>query len=91
MISAVTIANQPEPGAANAAQKATPSATPSQKPAQTASSSSAPADTVQISNAAQAALKETLETSAQTAKEAAGGDRQAQRLIVREATAEKTL
>ncbi len=91
MISAVTIAHQTEPPVStNAAQtEATASTTPSQKPAQTASSANAPADTVQISSAAQTALKETLETPAQTAKEAAGGDHQAQRLLAKEAAAEK--
>jgi hypothetical protein len=86
MISAVTIAHQAEPPvAANAAQS---KATPTQKPTQTASSAGAPVDTVQISSAAQAAqaaTKEILETSAQTAKEAAGGDHQAQRLLAKEA------
>ena len=91
MINAVTTAHQPEPlVTANGAQtKATASATPSQKPTQTASSSGAPVDTVQISSAAQAASKETLETSAQTAKEATGGDHKAQRLLAKEAAAEK--
>ena len=89
MISAVTTAHQPEPVAANATQtKVTVSATAHPKPTKT-TSASAPADTVQISNAAQAALKEILETSAQTAKEAAGGDRQAQRLMAKEVVAEK--
>jgi hypothetical protein len=45
------------------------------------------ADTAQISGAAQAAakaaLQEATETPAQTAKEATGGDRQAQRLVAR--------
>jgi hypothetical protein len=48
------------------------------------------ADTVQLSQAAQAALaalKEIAETSAQTTEEAAGGDRQAQRLLAKEAEA----
>ena len=43
-------------------------------------------DKVQISNAAQAALQEMTETSAQTAKEASAGDHQAQRLLAKEAT-----
>ncbi|HZW92334.1 MAG TPA: hypothetical protein VFF64_05120 [Candidatus Eremiobacteraceae bacterium] len=41
-------------------------------------------DTVQISAAAKA-LQETIETPAQTAKEAAGGDIQAKRLLAKEA------
>jgi hypothetical protein len=46
-------------------------------------------DTVQISNAAQAALKEATETPAQTAQEARNGDGPAQRLLAREVAAEK--
>ncbi|MDA8327322.1 MAG: hypothetical protein M0033_14095 [Nitrospiraceae bacterium] len=46
-----------------------------------------PNETVQISNAAQAALKELTETQAQTAKEANTGDHQAQRLLAKEAAA----
>ena len=47
-------------------------------------------DTVQLTGPAQAALaalKETRETPAQTAKEAGQGDRQAQRLLAKEAAA----
>jgi hypothetical protein len=44
----------------------------------------APTDTVQLSATAKA-VQETLETSAQTAREAAGGDNQAQRLLAKEA------
>ena len=57
----------------------TTSAAPSQKQAssQAAVTQSAPKDTVQISTAAQAALQESRETPAQTAKEAAHSDRQA--------------
>jgi hypothetical protein len=47
-------------------------------------------DTVQISTAAQAALKEAVENPAQTAKEALGGDRQAQRLLAKEEAAAKS-
>ena len=47
-------------------------------------------DTVQISSAALQAMKEATENSSQTAQEAAHGDRQAQRLLAREA-AEKTI
>jgi hypothetical protein len=46
-------------------------------------------DTVQISAAAQA-LREATENPAQTAREAAGGDQQARRLLAKEA-ADKTL
>lgn len=38
-------------------------------------------DTVKISNAGKAALQEATETAAQTAREASGGDHQAQRAI----------
>jgi hypothetical protein len=43
-----------------------------------------PSDTVQISASAKI-LQEASETSAQTAREAAGGDNQARRLLAREA------
>jgi hypothetical protein len=49
---------------------------------------SAPKDTVQISTAAQTALQESKESQAQTAKEAAHGDRQAAKLLAKE-TAKK--
>ncbi len=52
-------------------------------------STAAPVDTVQISSAALAALKEAQETPAQTAKEAGAGDVQAQRLLAKEAAAKK--
>lgn len=47
-------------------------------------------DTVQVSNAAKALLQESLETSAQTAKEASSGDVQAIRLQARHAAAKST-
>jgi len=46
-----------------------------------------PAATVQLSSAAQAALREAMETPAQTAKEAGTGDAQAKRLLAKEAAA----
>jgi hypothetical protein len=46
-------------------------------------------DTVHIPNAAQSALREATETQVQTAKEARGGDRQAQRLLAKETAAKK--
>jgi hypothetical protein len=46
--------------------------------------------TVTISNAAKAALAEATETAAQTKQEAAQGDRQAQRLLAKEAAAHPT-
>ncbi len=67
---AVQHANQSKPADAKSAQS---------KPRQ------APEDTVQVSNAALAALKEATETPEQTAKEARSGDRQAQRLLAAEA------
>ena len=48
-----------------------------------------PNDTVQISTAAQTALQESRETPAQTAKEAASGDRQAQKLLTKENAAKR--
>jgi hypothetical protein len=56
---------------------------------QTLSSTSSPNDTVQISTAAQQALQEALETQAQTLKEAANGDPQAHRLLIKEVAAQK--
>ena len=72
---------QPAPQAAPANQKAS-------QP-QPAAKASAPKDTVQISTAAQTALQESRETSTQTAQEASRGDRQAARLLVKEAAAKK--
>jgi hypothetical protein len=55
-------------------------------PTTSAAQPKAPAqDTVQISNLAQAARKEAIETPAQTAHEAATGDAQAKRLLAKEA------
>ena len=45
----------------------------------------APNEIVQISSAAQAALKELTETQAETTKEANAGDLQAKRLLAKEA------
>jgi hypothetical protein len=47
-------------------------------------------DTVQISNAAKI-LQEATETPAQTAKEAASGDRQAKALLAREAAVDSSV
>jgi hypothetical protein len=89
MAIAITSAHQAgsTPASATQAPSAAKSAVLSQKstPSQTLST-----DTVQISNAAQTALQEVLEAPAQTAKEARGGDHQAQRLLAREAAAQKT-
>ena len=54
-------------------------------------SSTTTTDTVNLSNAALAAYQEATETPAQTAQEARSGDPQAQRLLTREAAAEKLL
>jgi hypothetical protein len=48
-----------------------------------------PTDTVQLSDAAQAALRETVETPAQTAKEAGSGDSQAKLLLANEELAKE--
>ena len=56
---------------------------PKTAPSNPTSTAGVPKDTVQISTAAQAALQEASETSAQTAAEAQKGDRQAQNLIAR--------
>jgi hypothetical protein len=75
MINSVSGATHPQAAAhaAAAAQQPTPS-----KP------QPAPTDTVQLSIAAQA-FKEAIENPAQTAREAAGGDLQAKRLLSKEA------
>ena len=54
------------------------------KPATQTKPQAAASDTVQISAAAQA-IKEAVENPAQTAREAAGGDPQARRLLAKEA------
>jgi hypothetical protein len=75
--------NPAQPINLSSASKRAPSA-PSDK--SQAPSSSAPAtETVSISSAGKAAAAEATETAAQTAKEARGGDRQAQRLLAKEA------
>lgn len=89
MTSAVSSATQTQPVAQSAG---TPPAKPAQSKPQSAKSS-ASADTVQLSATAQALLaaeQEAMETPAQTAKEAFGGDPQAQRLLAKEAAAAKS-
>ncbi len=51
------------------------------------SSAPPPSEKVQLSRAAQTALQESLETPAQTAKEAGTGDMQAKRMLAKEAAA----
>jgi hypothetical protein len=79
--------------AASAAHASAKPAVASQKPApaqpQPVAKTHVPVDTVHISNAAQSALQEATETQLQTAKEARGGDRQAQRLLAKETAAKK--
>lgn len=77
---ATTVQAQPEAKATAANPRPAPAQAPSPSPAAT--------DTVQISNAARA-LQEAVETPSQTAKEASRGDRQAQRLLAKEAAASK--
>lgn len=84
MVSPISQVSQPPaaPQAATAARQSSPQAKPQP----------APADTVQLSQAAlasRAISQEVSETQAQTAKEAAGGDNQARRLLAKELAAEK--
>jgi hypothetical protein len=48
-----------------------------------------PTDSVQLSSAAQAALREAVETPAQTAKEVGTGDLQAKRLLAKQEAAKE--
>jgi len=75
-------------GSATHAQTAAQPATTAQQLTQS-KPQPAPTDTVQISAAAQV-LKESIENPVQTAREAAGGDPQARRLLAKEA-ADKAL
>ena len=84
MVGAVSHATQAQPAAPA-------TATSGHKQTQSKSQPAAATDSVQLSAAGQAALaamQEATETPAQTAKEAAGGDLQAKRLLAREAAAE---
>jgi hypothetical protein len=78
MISPVTGATHTQPVAQPAVAHQAPSAAKPQ---------ASPADTVQISNAAKALVQQALETSAQTSREASGGDAQAIRLPAKQAAA----
>jgi hypothetical protein len=91
MPNAVTSLSHVDPPAATAIQPEPRSATATQKLPQSQSPAAikAPADSVHISSAAQAALQEALETQTQTRKEAANGDPQANRLLIRQAAAQK--
>jgi hypothetical protein len=80
MINAISASAPAQPVAQSSGSEA-------QKPSKPAPQPVA-ADSVQLSNATQirlAALQETTETAAQTAKEAVHGDHQAQRLLAKEA------
>src|ERR1039457_4580305 len=86
MLGAISNATPAQPVAQTTATSNPKSTQAKPQPAAT----SATTDTVQLSNAAQAALaavQEARETPAQTAKEASGGDRQAQRLLAKESAA----
>lgn len=69
---------------ANNSQPAAPVAVTNRKAAQPNDANVPKNDTVQLSSAAMAALKEATETPAQTAKEAVHGDHQAQRLLAKQ-------
>lgn len=90
MIDAIPAARQPEPTVSNLSEaKRAAFATSIEKPtqSQTPPLVDGTVVTVEISNAAEAALKDVLETAAQAAKGAVGGDHQAQGLLAREAAA----
>lgn len=83
MVSAISNVAQAHPVAQS-------TGTSSQKPNPSKSQSATKMDSVQLSSAAQsmlAALQEATEAPAQTAKEAGGGDRQAQMLLAKEVAA----
>jgi hypothetical protein len=84
MVNPVSPTHQADPVAKSASSTQQPT------PAKTSSTTSTPKDSVKISNAAQAALQEIIETPVQTAKEARTGDHQAQTLLAKETTAQKT-
>jgi len=87
MISAISSLAQPNSTVdATQTEPAAKAVTSSPKPAVSQAPPAAPvvSDTVQISNAARA-IQEAIETPVQTAREARSGDRQAQRLLAREA------
>ena len=76
MVNSVSIATSTQPAAQPKPVNAKVTESKSQQ---------APNEIVQISSAAQAALKELTETQAQTTKEANSGDIQAKRLLAKEA------
>ena len=82
-VSSMTITSsvQAQPVASVTSSQSSPSKAPSDTSTQK--------DSVQISSSAKAALQEATEAPDQTAKEARGGDHQAQRLLAKEAAEEK--
>ena len=76
----------PVNSASEAQASAAVQASPARQPARTPASPAQVTDTVQLSSTAKI-VQEAIETPAQTAKEAASGDRQAKALLARETTA----
>jgi len=74
----------PAPAVKSTSDTKSAAPSPKQAPSQAAVAPSTPKDSVQISTAAQTALQESKETQAQTAQEAAHGDRQAVKLLAKE-------
>jgi hypothetical protein len=90
MSNAISAVTHSDPATTQASSGGQPTALTQKAPqSQTLSTTTAPVDTVQISTAAQQALHEALETQAQTVKEAANGDPQAHRLLIKEVAAQK--
>jgi hypothetical protein len=83
MSTAAIVSNVHTTAAPKTQSAAAPAKSPSAPPAARSSASVASA----VVTASAAALKEVTETGAQTAKEASSGDRQAQRLLAKEAAA----
>jgi hypothetical protein len=67
-----------------------PPPAPKGSPEPPAPAAAVPQDVVQLSTAAQAALREATETPAQTAKEAGHGDVQAKHLLAKQAAAKES-
>jgi hypothetical protein len=85
----MTIASTTNLSSSQTVPAASPTAKPT-PPKPESTPAARPTDTVQLSHVAQAALaslKEAIETPAQTAKEAVGGDLQAKRLLAKETAA----
>src|SRR5258708_10094176 len=94
MANAITGVTHAAPAGVKAVQpQAAPQAAPANQKAsqpQPGAKAPAPNDTVQISTAAHTALQESRETSTQTAQEPSRGDRQAARLLAKQAAAKKS-